>query len=295
MADEIWTISRLLNWTKDYLAKSGSESPRLDAEVLLAEAVGWKRIELYTRFEDVPEESVRAKFKEMIRKRAEGVPVAYLVGKKEFFSEEFIVAEGVLIPRPETEFLLVGLFDLVKTLPAGMEGEYSLCDLGTGSGILAIIAAMNLRNSRVDAVDVSPEALRVAERNILKHEAKIADRVTLYQGDLFAPLVGKVYDFVLTNPPYVAETEIGGALAADVVKYEPRLALFGGKDGTEIISRILADAPRFLKPGGFLLMELSPMIHARVVEMVGKHPELEYVRTISDFEKRERILVVRRL
>lgn len=294
MAEEVWSIGRLLGWTKDYLQKHGVASPRLDAEVLLAQAVGCARIGLYTRFEEVPDEGVRARFKEMLRRRAEGVPVAYLVGKKEFYSEEFFVDENVLIPRPETEFLLVGLFDLVKALPEGLTGAYRLCDLGTGSGIIAIIAAMNLKNSTVDAVDVSPAALAVAERNVRKHEAKIGDRVRLWEGDLFAPLAGNGYDFVLTNPPYVAETETGRELAADVYRHEPHVALFAGTDGTEIIARILRDAPQFLKPDGFLLMELSPMIHARVVEMVTAADGLEYVNTICDLEKRERIVVIRK-
>ncbi len=296
MSEEVWTIGRLLNWTKDYLAKRGVASPRLDAEVLLAEAVGCARIGLYTRFEEVPAEDVRTRFKEMLRRRAEGEPVAYLVGKKEFYSEEFEVTSAVLIPRPETEFLVVGLLDAAKTLSAGAAGAYRLCDLGTGSGILAIIAAMNLKNSTVDAVDISPEALEVAAKNVRKHEAKIGERVRLLQGDLFGPLAGNegAYDFVLTNPPYVAETETCRELAEDVYRYEPRVALFGGREGTEIIARILEGSRTFLKPGGFLLLELSPMIHARTVEMVAQTPGLEYVRTIFDLEKRERILVARR-
>ncbi|MDO4550679.1 MAG: peptide chain release factor N(5)-glutamine methyltransferase [Planctomycetia bacterium] len=291
--EEVWTVGRILKWTQEYLEKSGMEAPRLDAEILLACAMKCKRIELYTHFDDVPTEEVREQFKKMLRRRAEGMPVAYLVGKKEFYSEDFLVMEGVLIPRPETEFVLVGLFDMIKTLPEGMQGEYRLCDLGTGSGVLAIIAAANLPKSRVDAVDISPEALRVAEMNVRKHESKIGDRVTLHEGDLFEPLRGKKYDFVLTNPPYVALTEIGETLEENVFRYEPKIALFGGKDGTEVIRRIFDQAEEFLKPGGLLFLELSPMIYDRVMEIVQKNEKMECVRTIYDLENRERVLVLR--
>src|SRR6185503_13086817 len=137
---EAWTIGRLLQWTTDYLKKHGADSPRLDAEVLLAEARGCQRIQLYTAFEEQPAEEVRTAFRELVRRRAEGMPVAYLVGRREFYSLSFQVTPDVLIPRPETEFLLISLLDLAAGKP-----DESIVDVGTGSGILAVCAEKKLQ------------------------------------------------------------------------------------------------------------------------------------------------------
>ncbi len=146
MADE-WTIGRLLNWTADYLKQHGSESPRLEAEVLLAHARGCQRIELYTSFGDEADEALRTKFRALVKRRAEGVPVAYLVGHREFYSLDFRVTPGVLIPRPETELLVLAVLDLVKAMPG--EGTVNVADVGTGSGIVAIAAAGSTTTSGI--------------------------------------------------------------------------------------------------------------------------------------------------
>ena len=177
-----WTVGRLLQWTADYLKTHGSESPRLDAEVLLAEAMGCKKIELYTRFEEEPAESVRAAFRELVKRRAEGAPVAYLLGHREFYSLDFRVTPDVLIPRPETELLVVTLLDLAKSKPK--DTPWSIADVGTGSGILAVCAAKNLAAARVTAVDISPAALEIAAENAEKHG--VAARIEFLESDLFA-------------------------------------------------------------------------------------------------------------
>ncbi|MBN1911249.1 MAG: peptide chain release factor N(5)-glutamine methyltransferase, partial [Pirellulales bacterium] len=138
---ETWTVQRLLTWTTEYLRNHGSDSPRLEAEVLLAESLGWERIALYTHFDDEPDEPIRTRFRELVRRRAGGEPVAYLVGHKEFYSLSFRVTPDVLIPRPETESLVVTLLDLAKS--RGQE-SLAICDVGTGSGIIAITAAKHL-------------------------------------------------------------------------------------------------------------------------------------------------------
>src|SRR5215471_7417879 len=152
---EPWTIGRLLTWTTDYLKQHGADSPRLDAEVLLAEARGCKRIELYTAFAEIADEQTRTAFRELVRRRAEGTPVAYLVGKREFFSLSFRVTPDVLIPRPETETLIVRLLDLANQEIAGVgQGETKILDVGTGSGIIPISAAKHLPNAQITAVDI---------------------------------------------------------------------------------------------------------------------------------------------
>ncbi len=137
MQDEVWTVGRLLSWTADYLKKHGSDSPRLDAEVLLAHSLGCERIELYTCFDEQPGDERRSAFRDLVRRRAEGMPVAYLVGHREFFSLSFRVTEDVLIPRPETEHLVVAAIDLTRQV----KGHRTVCDVGTGSGIIAVCLA----------------------------------------------------------------------------------------------------------------------------------------------------------
>lgn len=253
---EAWTVGRLLTWTAEYLKKHGSSSPRLDAEVLLAAARGCQRIELYTAFDEEPPEEVRAAFKEMVRRRAEGTPVAYLVGHKEFYSLSFEVNPDVLIPRPETEHLVVEAIDRVKKR-GGQGAEVTIADVGTGSGCIAVALAKSLPASRIWALDSSPAALAVAARNVDKHG--VAEQVQLLESDLLSATDPQQFDLIVSNPPYITEAEYAG-LPVSVRDHEPRSALVGGPQGTEVISRLLEQAATRLKPGGSLLIEFSPTI-----------------------------------
>src|SRR3954466_14994327 len=160
MASETWTVRRLLEWTEDFLRKKGVESPRLEAQILLAHALGCKKIDLYVCHDEEPAEDRRAAFREMIRKRAEGMPVAYLVGHREFYSLEFAVSPAVLIPRPETETLVMEALRRLKSVEAPR-----VLDLGTGSGAIAIVLAKHLKTAQVTAIDMSAAALAVASGN----------------------------------------------------------------------------------------------------------------------------------
>src|SRR5688572_1833205 len=203
---ETWTIGRLLTWTTDYLKQHGSDSPQLDAEVLLAESRGCKRIELYTKFEEVADDSTRTKFRELVKQRAEGKPVAYLVGRREFYSLSFRVTPDVLIPRPETEFVVIALMDLAKGR-GDADAPLSIADIGTGSGILAVCAAKLLPMAQVTAVDVSPAALTVARSNAQEHG--VLERIEFVESDLFASVPAeRKFDFVVSNPPYVTTAEM---------------------------------------------------------------------------------------
>ncbi|MBE6427132.1 MAG: peptide chain release factor N(5)-glutamine methyltransferase [Planctomycetaceae bacterium] len=291
-APEIWTVLRLLQWTTDYLKKQEIASPRLEAEILLAEAMKCSRVELYTRFDYEPTADERAVFKGHIQKRAQGMPVAYLVGHKEFYSLDFLVDPNVLIPRPETEFLILGLFDLVKEHYGGMAASVSILDVGTGSGILPVTAGFHLKNAEILAVDISAEALSTAQKNVEKYAKQLGNRVTLQQSDLFSTLPeGKTFDFILSNPPYVGRKEINAELEKNVYRYEPHTALFGGENGTELIERMLPEIPRRLNPNGWFLMELSPMIHDGIVDSMQKTPGLKYVKTLKDLDQQQRIVV----
>jgi len=303
---ETWTVGRLLEWTTDYLKQHGAESPRLDAEVLLAECRSCQRIELYTAFNEPVDDEPRARFRELVRERATGVPVAYLVGRREFYSLPFRVSRDVLIPRPETEFLVIRLLELAgaregRNRPSGSDGDgrnddvarrSTICDVGTGSGIVAVCAAVHLPGCRVVAVDVSPAALEVAASNASDHGVSAA--IEFLESDLLAGVPhDQRFDFVVSNPPYVTTAEMEG-LPPDVRLHEPRLALEAGPKGTEVIARLVPQAADRLKPGGWLLLEISPMIEAAVRSLIEHDGRFELGPTIKDLAGFARVVQARR-
>jgi release factor glutamine methyltransferase len=287
---EAWTVGRLLGWTTDYLKRHGSDSPRLDAEILLAEALGCQRIELYASFQDVPAEEARTAFRELVRRRAEGTPVAYLVGYREFYSLSFRVTPDVLIPRPETEFLVMALLDLARTLPDGR--EVTICDVGTGSGIIAVCAAKHLPTARVLATDSSPAALEVARANVRRHD--LEDRIELVASDLFAAVPAeRRFDFVVSNPPYVTRAEMA-SLPVEVRQFEPHEALLAGERGTEVIESLIAQAAERLPPGGHLLVEINPVLDDAVQSLLVADGRFEPLPTVKDLARLPRVVQARR-
>jgi len=283
---EIWTVGRLLQWTTQYLRQRGVSNPRLEAELLLAEAIGCTRIDLYTSFDQVASDAVRARFRELVRRRAAGEPVAYLLGRKEFYSLSFYVTPDVLIPRPETELLMVALLDIVKQ--AGWDGPIDICDVGTGSGILAVCAAKYLPTARVWAVDQSPKAIQVARLNCQQHG--VHDRVRLVAGDLLSWLGPEVrLHVILSNPPYVSEAE-WQMLHREVREHEPRQALVAGPTGTELIARLVPQAAEHLQPGGWLLVEISPMIHDHVQAIFRQDTRWQLGPTVFDSARLPRVI-----
>ncbi len=286
--EEAWDIGRLLTWTTEYLGRHGSDSPRLDAEILLAEALGCRRIELYTAFDRVPSEKARTRFRELVRRRAAGMPVAHLVGGREFYSLSFRVTPDVLIPRPETEFVVVDLLDLARR----EERPLDICDVGTGSGVLAVCAARHLPQARVVAIDVSPAALQVAETNARDHS--VADRVTFLESDLLAALPAEPqFDFIVSNPPYVSDSEME-QLPSEVRDHEPWLALQAGPAGTSVIEKLLPQAAARLRSGGHLLVEISPMIHEAVSALIDADPRWQRLETTRDLARHPRVVRARR-
>lgn len=287
-----WTIGRLLTWTTDYLKTGGSSSPRLDAEVLLAHARGCQRIDLYAAYEEPASEELRTAFRALVRRRAQAVPVAYLVGRKEFYSLSFEVTPDVLIPRPETEFLVVSLLDKAKELPAD-HGPPRIADVGTGSGILAVCAAKHLPSAQVTAIDISPAALAVAGKNAQAHG--VADRIEFQDGDLLSTTPAEpAFDFILSNPPYIGEGEFA-ALDRDVREHEPRGALVAGPKGTEVIERLIPQAGERLKPGGWLMIEISPLIADAVKALLTTGEPFDSTSIVKDFQQHPRVALARRL
>lgn len=286
-AQPAWTVRKVLEWTTQHLQKHGSETPRLDAEVLLAHARKCRRIGLYTDYDQPLSDAVRAQMRELVQRRANAEPVAYLVGHREFFSLDFAVTADVLIPRPDTETLVLEVISLVK----GKAGARVL-DLCTGSGCIAISVAKNCGAVKVTATDVSAAALAVARKNVETHQ--VGDRVELVSGDLFAAVpAGATFDVIASNPPYIPAAEIE-TLAGDVRRHEPRLALDGGGDGLDLLRRILAEGPRHLVPGGWLLVEFSPEQSARLCELARGVSEYDEVRVQNDLAGQARVLLARR-
>jgi release factor glutamine methyltransferase len=288
---EDWTIGRLLQWTADYLKQHGSESPRLEAEVLLAHARGCKRIELYTSFADAAPEELRTKFRELVRRRAEGAPVAYLVGHREFYSLDFLVTPDVLIPRPETELIVLTALEIIKARGA-QEEPVRVADVGTGSGIIGITIARQAPRARITAVDISPAALGVARQNA--ERLGVAERVEFLQSDLLAALPREArFELIASNPPYVSTAEFA-ALARDVQAYEPQLALLAGPTGTSVIERLVPAAAEHLAPGGSLLLEISPMLQQAVEALLQSDGRFESIKALKDASGLVRVIQARR-
>lgn len=291
-----WTVIRLLQWTTEFFKKRGSESARLDAEVLLAEARGCSRIELYTAFNEEPPPEVREAFRELVRRRGDGTPVAYLVGHKEFYSLDFRVSEATLIPRPETEHVVIEALDHAKRLIA-LSGvattKLLLADVGTGSGAIAISVAKNLPHCQMTAIDLSPEALEIAKYNVQNHG--LANRVNTILGDCLQPLPAEPHlHIICSNPPYVTEAEYE-VLSKEVRKFEPRMALVSGPTGTEIIARLIEQASQRLVAGGQLIFELSPMIADPCIALLRDSKQFNEPKFIRDLAGHRRVLSATKL
>jgi release factor glutamine methyltransferase len=249
---ERWTPLRLIGWTQDFFAKKGIDAPRLTAELLLAAALSCDRVRLYLDFDKPLGDPELARYRDLVRRRGEGEPTAYLVGRKDFYGRPFRVDPRVLVPRPETELVLEA------ALAALPEGGRAL-DLCTGSGCLGISLALERKGAKVVATDVSEEALAVARENA----AALGAVVDLASGDLWSAVHGaEPFDVVVANPPYVPTGELAGL--AREVRREPCIALDGGADGLSFLRRIVAGAPPRLRPGGVLCVEMHES-HAGVL------------------------------
>ncbi len=241
-------VNDLLQWAVKKLRERNFETPRLDAEVLLAHAMKMARLQLYLAFEDAVDKDSELYFRSMIAERLAYRPVSYLIGNKEFMSLDFIVNENVLIPRPETETLVETVWRL------GQTGSRVL-ELGTGSGAIAVSLARCNYDWHFVATDLSMEAILVARENARFHD--VMDRISFLQGDLCSAFSRhSEFDWVVSNPPYIPTRDLAD-LPPGIRQYEPILALDGGPDGLSVIRRIISEAYTVLKPGGQLAMEMG--------------------------------------
>jgi release factor glutamine methyltransferase len=249
-----WTIIKLLQWTASYFKTHGIESSRIDAELLLAFALGVERIDLYLRHDQPLNRSELTRFRALVKRRAAREPLAYITGRKEFWGLALEVGTAVLIPRPETECLVEAVLAYLKQGQGLVKPRF--LDLGTGTGAIALALAHSLPTASGVAVDRSSEALAIADRNRRRHN--LQDKVDLVAGDWLAPFGGgnARFDIIVSNPPYIAADQIDG-LQPEIVRYEPRAALDGGPDGLACLALLVREAPNMLSPGGALFLEIG--------------------------------------
>lgn len=270
-------IGQALNKAEQALREQGIDNPRLDAEVIMAFCLGVERSVLFHEAgSELPERQVR-RFDALIARRLDREPVAYITGRKEFWSLDFTVDRHVLIPRPETELLV----EKVLECSGGMkDGPLTLLEVGTGSGAVAVAIAIERPRASLVAVDISPAALRIARLNARRHG--VTDRVHFVCGNLCEPLTGK-FDIVLSNPPYIAEEEFSH-LADDVRIFEPEAALVSGKEGTEMHRSIIDSSAGCLTGGGRLFMEMGAGQHKRIGSMLkqdGRYDGIVFYRDLA--------------
>jgi release factor glutamine methyltransferase len=246
---EPWSIKRVLAWATDDFKRRGNKSARLDAELLLGEALGLDRIKLIVEAERPLAEGELGRYRDLIKRRRVGEPIAYILGRREFYALPMVVDRRVLIPRPDTEVLVETALNATRA--QHLYGR--MLDLCTGSGCVAIAFAKERPTWRVTAVDLSPDAASVARENVQR--AGVVHNLAVLEGDLFAPVPADArFELITANPPYIPSGDIAG-LDADVRDFEPRLALDGGADGLQVTRRLIAEAGRYLTPGGLLALE----------------------------------------
>lgn len=286
MNDKIWTIGRILKWTEQYFKDKGIESPRLDAEVLLAHVLEKQRIYLYVHFDEPLQPGELAAYREMIKKRVLRVPVAQILGEKEFMGLTFKVTADTLVPRPDTEILVQAAVDRLRA----MAGEEPLrfADIGTGSGAICLSVLHYLAGTVADTVDISPAARAVAEENAAS--LGLADRITFHTGDLLQPLSGISFAAILSNPPYLPEADIV-KLAPEVRLKEPHTALSGGQDGLDFYRRLANEAPAMLVPGGFTAFEVGIHQAGDVADLLKANPLIDRTEILPDYAGIDRVVV----
>lgn len=287
MAGRVWTVRDALDWTVEYLGRKGDDHPRRSAEWLLSAATGLTRVEIYA-FSDRPlSPEERERYRTLVSRRAEGMPLQYVTGEMPFRHLVVRVEPGVFIPRPETEVLVDGVLAAIDGIR-----EPIIVDLCTGSGCVASAIAHEHAGARVWATDTSVLAVETSRRNASR--ARVADRVQVLHGDLFDPLPDELLanvDVVVSNPPYIPSADLPD-LPPEVLGFEPHEALDGGPDGLDVFRRIADDAKRWLRPGGALLVELD----TKRVEEAARTLDTWYegVGVLKDLTGRDRIVFGRK-
>ncbi len=280
-----WTVVDLLRWIESYFKENEIASPRLDAECLLAHALGLERLELYLQYDKPVHETERAALRELVKRRVnDRMPIALLTGRKEFWSLMLELTPDVLVPRPETETLVEVALEFLPD----REAEYRILDVGTGSGAIALALAHERKKARVLATDVSAAALGVARANA--ERLGLSDRVTFAEGDRFEPAAGQRFDLIVSNPPYLRDAE--AQEVAPELAQEPAQALYAGPEGTEVLEALVAESRDLLATSAGFAVELAPDQAERVADWA-RQAGLSEVRVVKDLAGQPRVVAGR--
>ena len=269
-----------------FFVQNDVPSPRLNAELLLMFVLGRDRAYLYAYPERPLTEEEQSRYDEVVQERARGCPTQYIIGHQEFWGLDFIVSPAVLIPRPETEHVVETVLELVKE--HNLRGKFRLIDVGTGSGCIALALASELPQTEIHACDVSEEALEVARANAAR--LGLEKRVQFRHSDLFSAYAGEQFDFVISNPPYVGESE-ADKVQKQVREFEPKAAVFSGWEGMDIYKRLIPQAYAALKPEGWLVMEIGFSTEAKVKELLAGWTNVE---TTTDLQGIPRVVAAKK-
>ena len=285
-----WTILKILKWTTDFLDRCGAESPRASAEVLLAHALGIRRIDLYLRFDQPLNAEELTCFRQFVKRRSKGEPVAYILGCKEFWSLDFKVNQDVLIPRPETEVLVEAAIHCLRQGNFGPNPN--VLELGTGSGIISVAMAHDYPDAGYVASDLSIKAVLMARENASYHltQGKIAFFAGRWLEAIRKPRGG--FALVVSNPPYICNAEID-QLAREIRYYEPKLALAGGSDGLRDIGHLISRAPDYLSPAGWLLIEIGYDQKSAVESLAAESGAYSSIDYKKDYGGHDRVALLR--
>ncbi len=294
MSTKRWIIKDLLEVTTDYLRDKKIDNPRLCAETLLAYQLNSSRIKLYLTLDHPLNEKDIDSYRSMIKRRVDREPAQYITGVQEFWSLEFLVGPQALIPRPETEILVEQVLSILKDDKSNKEQGPFMLDLGTGSGAIAVSLAKELQGATIWASDISALALDLARINSEKHA--VNSRIHLVQGDLFEPFTGKPlkFDIIVSNPPYIPSEDYD-SLPPEVKDYEPRLALNGHEGGLFFIEKIIMEAPVYLNPGGWLLIEMDPGQTLKAFNMIEQNHSYGEHRCAKDYSQKDRAVIARKI
>jgi len=288
---ETWTIKKLLEWVTGYSEDKGVDSPRLSAELLLCHVLKLERIQLYTFYDRVVDPPQLAQLRALVKRAGEQEPIAYLVGRCEFYSLPLTITPDCLIPRPETEHLVEKAILFLRQ----RQGTPLVLDLCTGSGCIAAAVAKNVKDAHIVATDICDAALKVAAENTEK--LKLTHTVQLLCGDLFDPIITELdktrFDLIVSNPPYVSEPEYE-ALDKNVKEYEPKGALIAGADGLDVYKRIAEKVDDFLKPDGMLMMEIGYAQGPAIRELLENSSIFKTITIEKDFANNDRIAIAKK-
>jgi release factor glutamine methyltransferase len=277
------TVLDVLNKSTEYLEKKGIESPRMNAELLLADILKCKRLELYLMYDRPLTEKELTEYREYLKRRSTFEPAQYIIGTVEFYGLEFKVSPAVLIPRPETEILVETVIN-----SAAKEDELQIMDIGSGSGNISIAIAVNLPNAYVTGIEISESAIVVAEENLKKYD--LNKRVSFLNYDILSLNRDEFSDFdiIVSNPPYVSKEDYG-KVQKEILNYEPNIAVTDFHDGYKFYREIISLTAQVLKPNGKIFLEIAQGQSKKISEFM-KESNFKEISIVQDYQKIDRVI-----